>query len=307
VLLDNDDPGRDAMSLLCGEKFNFQKTTQVATYSEVFPKDQRNFPYEAEDVFSPELIQSFVDEHGHSVTDGSKKRPDELFHYDFNQSAKAELESYLDRATRPEHVGRWIELIILIRSRLGLPAPDDTVDEIVAAAPERPAAQGQPTQDRVLVVANKLDHARYTSLSALIVDVDQQIPSDVSHIGFYTEGAVQPMIPRIEADYPGLLFSASTAKQLRATGKAADTRVAKLIENFLRVEDTLAQSTHHLLLLTPADDASTIILDQPVHNTKQRNGKPLAWTVGPKVVQLAALHRNPKTTDELEKFEAEIR
>lgn len=306
VLLDNDDPGREAMSLLCGEKFNFQKTKQVATYAEAFPKDQRNFPYEAEDVFAPELIQTFVDEHGHSVIDGSKKRPDESFHYDFNQSAKAGLESYLDRSTRPEHVQKWVELVTFIRGQLGLPGPDETAEAIVAAAiAEDRIAKVEPVRDRVLVIANKLDHARYTNLSALLVDVDQQIPTDVTNIGFYVDGAIQPMIPRIEADYPGLLLSASTAAQLRATGRDPDTKAAGLIEGFLRVEDALANSTHRVLLLSAADDPSTIILDQPVQNTKQRNNKPLAWTVGPRVVRLEALRRNPKTTEELEKFDAE--
>jgi hypothetical protein len=308
VLLDNDRDGRDAMGLLCGEKFNFQKKKHVTTYADVFPKEHSGFPYEAEDVFAPELIQSFVDEHGQSVTDGSKKRPDDVFHYDFSQSAKAELEDFLALNARPAHVVRWVELILLIRSRLDMPVVAETAEEIVAAAEvSAPLVETERRrQGTVLVVANKLDNARYTSLGALIIEVDQQIPPGVTHVAFYVDGAIQPTIPKIEADYPGLLFSSSTVEQLRATGKAQDARVASLIEQSLRVEDVLAHLTHRLLLLSRPDDPVTMNLEQPIKNTKQRNGKPLAWTVGPKVVPLAIVAQQPRTTGEMEKLEAEV-
>jgi len=229
-----------------------------------------------------------------------------MFHYDFNQSTKAELEAYLERASRPTDVLKWIELILLIRNRMELPALEETVEDIVAAAEATKTAAETGPLGQALVVAGKLDQARYASLGALVVDVDQQLPADVTHVGFYVDGAIQPTIPRIEADYPRLLFSSSTASQLQATGKQADARVAALIEESLRVEDVLAHGTHRLLLLSSPEDPLTILLDEPVRNTKQRNGKPLAWAVGPKVVRLAAISKGPKTTDALEKLEAEM-
>jgi hypothetical protein len=307
VLLDNDRDGRDAMGLLCSEKFNFQKTKHVTTYAEVFSKDHAGFPYEAEDVFAPELIQAFVDEHGQSVTDGSKKRPDDAFHYDFSQSAKAELEAFLALNARPTHVLGWIQLILLIRARLDMPGIAETADEIVAAAEASAApVEKERIQGAVLVVANKLDYARYTSMGALIIDVDQQVAPGVTHVAFYVDGAIKATIPKVEADYPGLLFSNSTAEQLRATGRAHDARVADLIEESLRVEDVLGHVTHRLLLLSRPDDLLTMTLEHPIKNTKQRNGKPLAWTVGPKVVPLAAIAEQPRTTEELEKLETEL-
>lgn len=50
VLLDNDENGKRARDTLVGSTFGFQNRKEVVTYAEVFPKDQRNFPYEAEDL-----------------------------------------------------------------------------------------------------------------------------------------------------------------------------------------------------------------------------------------------------------------
>ena len=53
------------------------------------------------------------------------------------------------------------------------------------------------------------------------------------------------------------------------------------------------------------DDEPTLLLDEPVKNTKQRDGRPLAWTVVPRIVRLDALARGPRTTDELDQHEVE--
>lgn len=305
ILLDNDDHGRESLKLLTNQQFKFQKTKEVTTYAEAFPKDERNFPYEAEDVFAAELMAAFVDEHGDSVIDGTKKRPDGAYHYDLNQAAKAELTAYLEAATRPEHIERWVELILLIRQRLGLAVIDQTAAEIVADAPAVASTATTPS-GRVLVQTDPLHQAQYTNLQALVLDVDDEIPPEVTHIGFYSNGAIQVLVPRIEADYPGLLFSRSTVRQLRETGSADDAAVAAVVQQSLDRDDDLANATHRLLLLSAPDAEQTIVLNEPVRNTTTHNGKPLAWAVAPRPVPLAALGRSPATTDELQRFEEEL-
>jgi 5S rRNA maturation endonuclease (ribonuclease M5) len=305
VLLDNDQPGREVLKLLTGDKFGFQKGSQVDTYAMAFPANERDFPYEAEDVFDPAIIETFVANHGEAVYDGSRRRPDGAFHYDLNQSAKAVLETHLDTLTQPEHVQRWIELILILRSKLGFPALTETATDIVASAPEHSTRVPSPLAGAALIVANRLDYARYESTGALVLDVDDLLPADLTHVGFYVDGMIQPPIAAVVADYPGLLFSDATAAQLQRTGEPRDGRASKLLVDLIRVDESLADSTHRLLLLSPSDDPETLMLPAPVRNTKEhKDGRPLAWTVGPKLVRAASLSRNPATTDELDELEA---
>ncbi len=303
VLVDNDEHGTETLKLLCGQKFGFQKGAQVTTYAEIFPKDERNFPYEAEDLFAPALLEDFVTRHDPPIHEGSKKRPDGAFHYDFGQAAKGELDAHLHSETRPHHVERWIDLILLLRDRLGLTTPEQTAAEIVAAAE---ADIDQPVQAEggsVLVLVDKLLYSRYQSSAALALDVDQQLPSDLTHIGFYYDATIQPTFPRVLADYPGLLYSASTAQQLRATGKDLDTRAAALIEQSIKLDDELADTTHRLLLLSEPTHPDTLSLDEPIQNTKTKAGRPLAWAISPQVVSWTSIAAAPATTDELDRLE----
>jgi len=43
------------------------------------------------------------------------------------------------------------------------------------------------------------------------------------------------------------------------------------------------------------------VLDEAVRNTKTISGRPVAWTLGPRVVPLRALATSPATTDDLDK------
>jgi sugar/nucleoside kinase (ribokinase family) len=307
VLLDNDEPGKDALKLLCSEKFKFQKNSQVTTYAVVFPSSEQNFAYEAEDLFRPDVIESFIEANGKAVYDSMGWRPDGEAHYDLNQAAKGLLEAHLADAVRAEHVERWIELILHIRSKLGLPAVEQTATEIVARAPEAEVIDVR--SGSALIVAEKLDYARYQANLVLILDVDQSLPDNLTHVGFYLDGAIQPPIPAIVADYPGLLLALSTADQLEQTGRPEDQRAAQLIRTLVSADESLADSTRRVLLLSaPDSDPATLVLDRPIQNTKKhRTGRSLAWTVGPSVVRVSSLAHSPATTDELDRFEAEGR
>jgi len=301
VVTDNDAAGRKAKDLLAGRTFGFAKQ-QLLTYDVVFGPRWANFPVEAEDLFAPELLVGFVAEHGEAVVDGSKRRPDGAFHYDFGQVAKESLAAWLAEKTRPEHVERWIEMLLLVRQRAGLEVPTESASDLVAAAPTTATAswgRAKPIRGRVLVVSGGHDYARYQATGALILEGDQQLAEGVTHIGFYAK-VIQPHVAAIVADHPNLLFDASTAAQLRATGKATDERVAAIIDDAVQASPDLADRSHRVLLLSPADDEATLVLDGPVKNTKQLSGRPVAWTLGSKVVPLQALATSPPTTDDLD-------
>jgi putative ATP-dependent endonuclease of the OLD family len=297
ILIDNDEPGRKLRALLTGETFLFSKK-QIISYASLFPEGKwQQFPVEAEDLFPASLIERFVKIHGESIIDGSKKRPDDAFHYDLNQAAKRELEGFLSTETQPQDVSAWIELILRLRKQFGLEGTE-TADEIVAAAPTA-APSAVPNDGDALIVANGLDLAMYSRHGAIVMPSDQPVPESVTHVGFYSAGEISAIVPSVLAHHQRILIAPETADQLRQTGRPNDEVVARAIESLLEVTGP-ASDAQRLLVLTPPDDPRTIELDRPIRNTKVHNGRPLAWTVGNRTVSVASLRTAPSTTDELD-------
>lgn len=118
VLLDNDDEGKKAREMLVG-RFQFQNKKDVTHYGELFKGDTTGI--EAEDVWPPELIGRFVDGIGEDVVLSAKwKRSDGCWHYDIRSTAKEELGVFLDTEVKAPDCDRWVELMELIRGRLGI-------------------------------------------------------------------------------------------------------------------------------------------------------------------------------------------
>lgn len=303
IVVDNDEPGREARNQLIGRTFGFPKDV-VITYAQLYEPKWLQEPVEAEDVFDPQLIEDFVVAHGPSVISGSKKRPDGAFHYDFDQVAKESLNAWLIEKTKPEHVEKWIELLILIRQRAKLPVPEESAADIVAVAvatdsDQRVGALEATHVGDALIVTGQHDFARYQSTGAIVLDTNQQLVDSVTHVAFYNR-AIQPVIAAILDDHPNRLFSPSTCEQLRSTDRPTDAVVAKLIEDAIRTDSTMVGSSHRVLVLSEPDAEETIVIPAPIKNTKESKGRPVAWTVGPRVVPVRALAAGPSTTDELD-------
>ncbi len=302
VVLDNDEPGRMALDTLV-KKLGFQKNREVVTYRAVFPDGNGAFPYEAEDLFDPNLIKAFVEEHGDSIIEGSRKRPDEAFHYDFSQAAKELLDRYLQANARPEHVRKWLELLLVIREELGFGEIDEGIDELIASAPERATTEPEAkpsSPSEVLVVTGGHEYGRYLANGVVVLDEDTELPDGVTHLAFYSGGDIEIHVPAVLADYPALQISEAVVEDLRATGREVDQLAANSVAGLLDT-DMLAGDTVHLVLLSYPNDERTLRLDQPIKNTKKaKSGRPMAWTVGSRLTDYAALAKGPKTTDELE-------
>ncbi|MGH8904308.1 MAG: ATP-dependent nuclease [Egibacteraceae bacterium] len=309
VLVDNDEPGLDAKRILASR---FKKKRELFSYADVFDERYVNFAFEAEDLFPSTLIEGFIAERGRDVVQtASRRRPDAdgEWHYDLSRTAKVQLAEYLAEHLTAEDVTRWIALIELIRSRLGLGEPAEVPVSDEAPVESQPPAPTEPPPDHddVLVVAGRLDYATYLDLSAYITDPDRVFSSEVTHVAFYVDGAVQPVIPAIVARYNHIAFTDEVRGQLLATGRPADAWLAGVIERATSDGSGRAGQRWQVLLLSalPADGEpnGTIALPQPVMNTKTNvRGRPFAWTVGHRYTRLSALRREPTTTDQLESF-----
>ena len=323
VLLDNDDDGKRAKESLTSSHLKFQGNT-VLTYANAFPKSWRSEAVEAEDVFAPELVDGFVDHHGRSVYVGSFQRPDGEWHYDFDPAAKERLNEWLTVETQPQHVERWVTVIDLVRQAAGLDALEEAPESLIAAAPRvpaQPASSGTTKPGQVLILTHKQEAARYQTYTAVILPEDLDLPDDVTHIGFYDSG-IRPHVPSIRANHPNLLISPATADELRTTGREVDSEAAAFVEALVSNEPNRQGTAAHILVLSSSPgyttvseadaqearttDDGTLVLPQPVKNTKELRGRRVAWTVVPRTVPYAALAEAPTTTDELDKMTSDI-
>lgn len=292
VLVDNDTPGKNARKDLA-EKFRFQNGRELFSYADVFGKDAKQYPYEAEDLFPPELVEEFVAEHGFQVVDGSWKRPDGSFHYDLDGDAKELLSAHLHARVTARHCERWLTLIAQIRAGLGIGVPEPAMPR---DADGEVAAGGD-----VLIVADREEYGRYLRDFAALLPADRPVGASVTHLGFYADGAVKREVPRIRAQYGSLRMAPETVSQLRSTGAVNDQRVADLIEGWLEEDAVVAGSVHQVLLLSSPDASDALLLPSEIPNTKQTpTGRPMAWVVVHKTIPFAALTTGPSTTDDLD-------
>lgn len=306
VVTDNDEPGRHVRDTLCGNTFGFSKK-QFLDYSKVF-KDQKfvNFEVEAEDLFDPNLLDKFVEEHGESVIAGKQRRPDDAWHYDFDQSAKKELLSaWLSQHARAEHVRLWVEMLLLIRQAAGIEGPDESAVDIVASAPSRSetaAIDSALAEDAVALIMNgPHDRARYQQYGALLLPDDVDVEG-VTHVGFY-QGTIHRELPRVVEVRDRLLMAWETVDDL---AKLGDHRVGEFVAEMLDIDEELLGSLRSVVLLTLPGDDDALHLKQDIKNTKTLRGRPVGWTISPKRVPLAALAREPATTDELDDYIDEL-
>jgi putative ATP-dependent endonuclease of the OLD family len=298
VVVDNDEDGRKARQTLVGQSFGFDKALTV-TYAAVFEGEKwQQFPVEAEDLFNPTLIERFATTFGPAVVDGTKKRPDGAFHYDLGQAAKESLTEFLESEADPADLHRWIEMILLIRDRAGLDGVGLTADQIIDRAPLRSPIR--TTESGTVFITNGAhDLARYMATGAIALDIDYQMPPDVVRVGFY-QREISQYLPTIVADHPNLLFDDDTIRQLRSTGKSGDDTLASAIEALVARDEALQGAPHRVLLLSAPHDDATMQLAGPIANTKTMSGRPVAWTVSPRLVPVAAFIDAPATTEELD-------
>lgn len=125
VLVDHDDEGRQAAHVLTG-RLGLRNRTEVMSVAEVFDDRWRGHPWDAEDLLPSELLERFVDEHGEAgILRGKYRRPDDQWHWDLTTEAKSRLPGWLQSKATGDDLGLWLELLVMARSRMGLPAGGD--------------------------------------------------------------------------------------------------------------------------------------------------------------------------------------
>lgn len=116
VLFDWDEPGKGAQNLLLS-KYGWHGNL-AWTYRKWRMENPAEVPVEAEDMFSGDLLEEFVNSAGKHAVAESAQYKSGTFHYGLTEDAKAWFMEYLKTKLQAKHVTRWIQVLGDIRSQL---------------------------------------------------------------------------------------------------------------------------------------------------------------------------------------------
>lgn len=152
----------------------------------------------------------------------------------------------------------------------------------------------------VVVVAAREAYPEYLRTGAYVCQPGRAFTGGLTHLGFYTKGAIQPEIPQIIHREEAVVFSGPEADRRRAQAGYGPA-LAKIIEALLNNGSRSDGTAYQVFLLTRPNDPATVRLDQPVQNAaRTTTGRTIAWTRGQRYTKMEHLRANPTTTDELD-------
>lgn len=131
VLLDNDEPGREAAATLArirNKTGDWVEQKTLFSYRHAFRDAPRTFGYEAEDLWPDELYEKFFAELPPKDPNGrdwytakvSRPRPEGGWHHDLTDRAKERFIPFLEDHASAKDAVKWIELLHKIRTGAGL-------------------------------------------------------------------------------------------------------------------------------------------------------------------------------------------
>ena len=129
ALFDNDNEGQVAAEMLrsIGKKTgDWKKGKTVRSYSEAFDASYASTPFEAEDLWSPRVLDAFVEEHGDATYSRKEEFPGKLegWRYSIKPAYKGAFVGFLETNATAEDSALWIEFIEDIYGKLGAQVPE---------------------------------------------------------------------------------------------------------------------------------------------------------------------------------------
>jgi hypothetical protein len=149
---------------------------------------------------------------------------------------------------------------------------------------------GLVDDDDVVIVAARVAYPEYLAHGVYVCQPRRAFRDGLTHLGFYTEGAIQSHIARILHRADPVPFTAAEAERRRSQGEDA---VAGAIEILLSIGARTEGSEYGVFILSGADDERTVRLESPIVNdsTAGPSGRSFAWTMGQRYTSLARLTR----------------
>lgn len=151
--------------------------------------------------------------------------------------------------------------------------------------------------DDTVVVAAKAGWPEYLKYEAYVCRPGRSFRAGLTHLGFYYDGAIQPLIPRIIAWFPTVAFTYESAQERRDEGAAV---VADLIDAMLEANLRVEGESYGVLLLSAHSDEATLKLAHPITNdTKTAGGRNWGWTLSQRYTNIDRLTSGATVTSAL--------
>jgi hypothetical protein len=156
---------------------------------------------------------------------------------------------------------------------------------------------GLLSTDDTVIVAARSAWPEYHRTGAYVCQPDRSIREDVAYLGFYADGAIQPVISKIHSRYPAVLLSTEEADRRRAAG---EDRLADLLERLLLAGKRVEGEFYGVFLLSGPDDPESIRLAASIVNdTTAASGRTWAWTLSQRYTSTERLRSGATVTSEL--------
>jgi hypothetical protein len=141
------------------------------------------------------------------------------------------------------------------------------------------------TESDVVVVPARDAWPEYQEYSAYVCQPDRAF-QPVTRIGFYSQGRIYPLVPKILATHERVEFQF----------KRHPGELGKLVDRLLKETPRSAGKSYKVLFLSAPDDKQTVRLEQPIVNDlTTEDGRTTAFTQNQRYVSLAALRKATKT------------
>lgn len=157
---------------------------------------------------------------------------------------------------------------------------------------------GLLTNDDTVIVGARAAWPEYHAISAYVCQPDRAFRDGLTHFGFYTEGAIQPLIARIRAHYAAVSLTRVEAAERRAAG---EDDLAELIDRLLDEGSRTEGDPFGVVLLSGPSDPDTVQLAEPIVNdVPAASGRAWPWTLSQRYTRLDRLRGGITHTSQLE-------
>lgn len=158
-------------------------------------------------------------------------------------------------------------------------------------------SDGLLTNDDTVIVAARSAWPEYQDTHAYVCQPERAFRDGLKHLGFYAEGAIQPLVPRIRRHLTAVPFTVEEVANRRRSG---DEELGSLIERLLAEGSRVEGASYGVLLLSGPADPETVVLPQAIQNdTVTAAGRRWAWTLGQRYTRLDRLTSGATTISQL--------
>ena len=157
---------------------------------------------------------------------------------------------------------------------------------------------GLLSTDDTVIVAARWAWPEYSRPRPTSFQPDRSFRPDVRHLGFYAEGQIQMLIPKIRARYPSIVFSEAAGEDA-AHSRGRDAGRRRREGRWSRGTRSDGES-YGVFVLSGRDDPDTVRLEIPIENdTRTESGRSWAWTLSQRYTSLDRLRSGARCTSEL--------